>query len=204
MDSIRLVLGITAAVLHGTAYYLYMRQAKMGQSQPNIVSWSIWAFLATINALTYRVMSGDLAATLQFFVGSVGCLLTFIFALVIGKFSWPKRWEDWAMFILGLIATLVWLKYQNATGANMIILAALIISFIPTWDGVVRDPFTEAPRSWVIWTAAFVITTVNVTLNQNWQVVSILMPAAMVIAHGLIAGLSTESRKNQFKILATR
>lgn len=203
MEQIRLVLGIVAAVLHGIAYYLYGRQTKLGSSKPNIVSWSIWAFLATINALTYRVMSGDLAATLQFFMGSVGCLLVFLFALTTGKFSWPKHWGDWAMFILGIVAMVVWLQFRNATGANMIILVALIISFIPTLDGVARDPFVEMPRSWVIWTVAYMITTTNVMLNPDWQFVSILTPASMVIGHGLIAALSTESRKSRFRQFAT-
>lgn len=198
MDQVRLALGIVAAVLHGLGYYLYSRHTKLGQSTPNIASWSIWAFLATINALTYRVMSGDPAATLQFFMGSIGCMLTFLFALAMGKFSWPKRWEHWAMFILGIVATVVYYRFRNATSANMIVLVAFVISFIPTLEGVIRDPFVEVPRSWVIWTVAYMITTMNVTLNPDWRLVSLLMPVVMVVAHGAVAVLSTDTRKARF------
>lgn len=198
MEYVRLALGITAAVLHGIAYYLYARQTKLGQSEPNSATWSIWAFLAIANALTYRAMSGDLAGTLQFYVGSVGCLSTFIFTLVIGKFSWPKHWEEWATLAFVFLGCAIWYYFGNAGNASRIVLLAFAISFIPTLDGVIRNPFVETPRSWLIWTIAYVITTVNVTLKPDWQWASILTPAAFLVAHALVAVLSNEGRKTEF------
>jgi hypothetical protein len=92
-------------------------------------------------------MSGDMVATLQFFTGSVACTLTFIYVLIIGKFSRLKP-KEWGLFALGLLATLVLLKFRNATGANMLALAAVLISFYPTFEGVLKNPHRETPYSW--------------------------------------------------------
>lgn len=197
MQELTIALGLTAALLHGVAYVLYNVQAKLGKSSPNAASWSVWAFLATLNALSYREMSGDVVAALQFFTGSVACILTFLYVLTIGKFSRLKP-KEWGLFALGLLATVVWWKFRSATGANMIVLVAFLISFIPTFEGVWRDPFKETPRSWTLWTLAFLVTTTNVVLRDG-KPIALLTPIVLLIAHGSIALLSTQSRKAKFR-----
>ena len=200
MQELTIALGLTAALLHGVAFILYNVQTKLGKSSPNVASWSIWAFLATLNALSYREMTGDVVATLQFFTGSVGCILTFLYVLTIGKFSWLKP-REWGLFALGILATLVWWKFRSATGANMIVLVAVIISFVPTFEGVWRDPFKETPRSWILWTLAFLVATTNVVLRDG-KPIALLTPVVLLIAHGGIAVLSTQKRKERFRQIA--
>jgi hypothetical protein len=196
MHELTVALGLMAALLHGVAYVLYSVQTKIGKSSPNAASWSIWAFLATLNALSYHEMSGDLVASLQFFTGSVACILTFLYVLTIGKFSKLKP-KEWGLFVLGLLATLVWWKFRSATGANLIVLVAFIISFIPTFEGVLRDPFKETSSSWILWTLAFLVTTTNVVLRDS-KPIALLTPIVLLIAHSSIAILSTQSRKARF------
>ena len=196
MQELTVALGVTAALLHGAAYVLYIVQTKIGKSSPNEASWRIWAFLATLNALSYYKMSGDIVATLQFFTGSVGCILTFLYALATGKFSRLKTGE-WVLFALGLLATLVWWRFRSATGANMIVLFAFLISFIPTFKGVLRDPFKETSYSWTLWTLAFLVTAATVVLRDG-KLIALLTPVALSIAHGGVAILSTEKRKRRF------
>lgn len=206
MEHIRFVLGIAAAILHGTAFYLYTKQVKLGESQPKIATWSVGMALMLLNALTFREMSKDGVATLQFFVGFGGSAVVFLYALVKGKFSKPKQTERWAM-LLGIFAAIVWYMFREAAWANAIVLVALLIAFWPTWEGVYRDPFSDSPRSWVMWASAYLITTVNVLLNMsnpNWHVMSLVNPIVSAIAHGLVAVLSTESRKNKFRQFTTR
>ncbi|MFH0891151.1 MAG: hypothetical protein V1867_00055 [Candidatus Falkowbacteria bacterium] len=199
MKDLILVIGISAAVLHAVAYILYNLQTKRNQSKPNVASWSIWAFLAILNAFSFHKMSGNALLTLQFFTASVACALTFAHALISGKFAWPKFLE-WICLSLGLIAALVWWKFQNATGANMIVIVALIISFIPTWQGVLNDPFIEMPHAWVIWTAAYCLTTLNIVIKDG-ETILLFAPIARIISHGLVAVLSAKKRKKQFAAL---
>ena len=197
--SIALALGISAAVLHGIAYYLYNRQAKLGQSLPNIASWGVRMFMATLNAFSYRAMSGDWVATLQFFTGSVACTITFFYVLAIGKFSWPKS-KEWRSFGIGLVAVVVWQTVGNTAGAtiaNMLGLLAFVISFKPTLDGVRQDPNREKPLAWSMWTAAFTITVINVLVRHGISM-SLVTPVVLLAAHGSITVLSRESRKEIF------
>lgn len=205
MEELTIALGVAAALIHGVGYILYNIQTKSGKSVPNVASWSILAFLATLNAFSFNKMSGDLIVTLQFITGSVACTITFFYALGTGKFSWPER-KEWICALIGLTAGLVWWKYQNATMASMIILVAFLFSFIPTFRGVLRDPFKEAPIPWIIWTLAFSVTAVNIVLRVKLgkaEPIAFVMPTVLFFVHGGIAVLSTKRRKKRFRKIRT-
>lgn len=200
MDNpVSLVLAVVAALLHAGAYLLYSVQTKLGRSKPNPVSWSVWAFLAILNALTFKEMSGWVPA-LQFMTGSVACFCTFIYALFVGKLTWPKRGaREWKFFGVGIIAAMVWFIFRSAEGANMLLLLGFVFSFKPTYEGVEADPNKETALPWTIWTVAFGVTIINlIVLHKGW--VSFVTPSVMVIAHGAIAVLSREERKADFRV----
>lgn len=197
MQDLTLIFGVLAALLHSIAYVLYNIQTKTGQSKPNIATWSIWAFLATLNALSYHKMSGDLVVSLQFFASSVACILTFFLTLVTGRFS-RLRPKEWIILALGLFATLIWWLFRSAEGANMIVLVAFVVSFLPTFEGTLRDPSKETSRPWMLWTLAFTVTTINTILRWKGQFVVLLPPIVRLLAHGSIAILSTQKRKDNF------
>jgi hypothetical protein len=190
------VLGVGAALLHGTAYVLYNIQTHFGQSKPNPASWSVWTVLAIINAFSFQELSGDLVSTLQSFIGSVACIFTFGYALLNGKFSRLGR-KEWFTLAMALLAVMVWWIFQNAAYANMIVLLAILVSFKPTFDGVYKDPFKEVPRSWWLWTLAYGLTTASVLIRHK-PLLALLMPVALMIAHGSIAVLSSQSRKDRY------
>lgn len=199
MDTISLVLGVVAALLHGTAYAIYNRQAKLGQSQPNPVSWSVWAFLAILNALTFKGMS-DWVLALQFVAGSVACFLTFIYVLFIGKFAWPRRGaKEWKIFGIGIIAAIVWFVFRSAEWANMVVLLGFVISFKPTYDGVKADPNRETAFPWVIWTVAFAVTIINLIIRDK-ELVAFITPVVLLVSHCSIAVLSRKRRKQAFRL----
>jgi hypothetical protein len=197
MQTISLVFGVVAAVLHGAAYVMYNRQAKLGQSQPNPISWSVWTFLAILNASSFTAMS-DWVSSLQFLTGTIACILTFIYVLAIGKFRWPARGaKEWKIFGLGLLAAVVWYVFRSAEGANMIVLVAFVPSFFPTYDGVKEDPHKETALPWWIWTTAFVVTIVNLIIRDQ-EAIAFVMPAVLLLAHLSIAVLSRDARKATF------
>lgn len=195
MGTVSLILGITAALLHGIAYLLYNVQTKLGQSNPNAASWSIWAFLSTLNALTFAASSGDFVAALQFYTGSVACILTFFYVLVIGRFAWPKP-KDWAMFGIGFLASIVWWWSRSASAGNFIVLIAFVISFLPTLEGVWKDPANEKPLAWILWSVALLVTSVNVVILGKTG--SLLTPFVLLLLHGAVAFLSRSRLRKQF------
>jgi hypothetical protein len=198
VHDLTVVLGITAALLQSVAYLMYAAQTKIGRSSPKSASWGIWVFLTIVNALTFGVMSGSWLVTLQFFAGSVACVALFLYMLAIGKLSWPTSGE-WGIVGLGILATVVWWIFRDAAYANLIICFASAIAFKPMYEELWRDPRKETPRSWVLWTLAFLVTTVNVVVNWQGKPLNLVMPVGGAILHGTVAYLSRESRRIRFE-----
>ncbi len=75
----------------------------------------------------------------------------------------------------------------------MIILLAISISFVPTYLGVLRYPYKEKPLPWVIWSAAYGVTILNVWLRDA-EPISFVNPVILLIGHGLVGYLSRSAR----------
>lgn len=183
-------LSITAAVFSGCAYLIYLLQVSHGGSIPNPASWTIWAFLAGLNAITFWKGSRDSLATAQFFTGAVGCVSVWVFTLAKGKFTALDA-IAWAVLILCVAACLVWWITRSAVYANLVLGGTLLVSFMPTIIGVWQNGKIEQSFPWYLWTAAFAITSVNVfrrtdrTKPQWWFLM--VVPILGVVLHGAVA-----------------
>lgn len=196
METLTLFLGLSAACIHVAGYLLYNIQTKLGQSKPNGATWIVWVLLAGGNALTYNASTGSFVTGLQFFAGSVACFVTFLYVLCIGRITWPKK-REWFCTSLAIVGGIVWLVFHKASYANLIIVAAFAFSFQPTFSGVWRDPFTEKPLSWLLWTLSCVITTVSVALNKR-PAIAFVAPVSLAILHGVVVFLCSGARKKRF------
>jgi hypothetical protein len=196
MDRVFLAFGIIASLLHVAAYSIYVRQAIRGTSKPNAASWAVWAFLATLNALTYREMTGDWIAALQFTVGSGALILAFLAMLFVGRFGRLNR-ADWFLLGMGVLASAVWWRFQSAASANMILLAAFVISFVPTWKQIYRRPEDERPLTWYMWAAGYGLTVLIALARVNTPL-ALFMPLFDCLSHGSIGVLSRASRRQRF------
>lgn len=187
-------LSITAALLQGLAFIIYLRQVRFGSSTPNPASWTVWAFLAVLNALTFWKASGDMLATMTFFTGGVMCTVVFVYSLFAGKFSKLDNVAKTSL-IIGLVACFVWWKQQDASYANILVAFGFAVSSWPTLQGVWQDSRKEKSLPWFIWTAAFTLTLLNVILRWKGQSISLLMPTECVIIHGVVATLAVPKKE---------
>ncbi len=189
MGELSLALAVFAMVLHASAFVLYSIEVNRGSSKPNPASWGVWAFLAVVNAASFSMMA-DWVASMQFFVGSAGCVLTFLYALFAGKFSRLEPFEQ-AFLIAGIIAVILWWYFRSAELANLIVVAAIFVSFWPTLAMVMRNPKGESALPWRLWTTAFGIMIVNLILTDAFvgdqSMLSFVAPALLFIAHGAVA-----------------
>jgi hypothetical protein len=193
MFDLAIVLPVLAAIIHGVGFVKYNLQTKEGSSKPNFVSWFAWAFLATLNALTFSAATSFVNA-LTTFVGSAGCIGTFIHALFTGKFKWPD-WREWIELALCLAAIVVW-RFYTPTYANLVVLAAFVISFDPTARGVWKNPHLENKvMPWMLWTTAYGLTTVNTYLFQGGMSLNLVMPIVVTACHAIVPMLCTEKRR---------
>lgn len=198
MEHIYLWLGVVAALLHGTAYIVYNWQVLTGKSQPQSASWGVWALLAILNAFLFRDIVVNWFSALQFFVGTVGAIGTFLVAWWYGKLKRPTG-EERVLLGVCLFGVVVWKVFHSAEWASILVLSVIIVSFMPTITAVWKDPHVDKVIAWWIWTAGFGVTTANLAL-QSERPITFVMPVAMLLAHGSVAWLSRESRRQQFLV----
>lgn len=198
-NDLKLGLGVTSALLHGTAYLLYNLQSKKGTSNPRAASWAVWALLAVVNAISYRAMTADWYSALQFFMGSVCCFLTFVYVWSIGRLG-KLQGKEWGDFTIGTVAVLLLLFFKASDWASLLVLIGFVVSFRPTFNYVKANPSKERPLPWVIWTLAFAITIANKALGPAnpdatmlGTILGFAVPIVLLVAHGSIAVLSRSS-----------
>lgn len=156
----------------GIAVYLFafvVYNAKMfsGKALPNVATWGLWAYLATINALTYLVITHSAFASAQQIGGAVSNIVTFGLALKYGKFSAMTK-LDRAILAIGLLAGPVWAIGGKAIWANILVQICIFISIVPTWQSVYRRPGGEAALPWLMFGVAYGIQIVGlVLLHKN-------------------------------------
>ena len=197
MHSLPWILGVLAALLHAAGYVTYNIQSKKKDSTPNTVSWFIWALMAGLNLSSFAQIT-DIPHALQYVVGTIAAIVTFILALYWRRFAWPEPIE-WFVLVFCLITMGLWGTFKDASIANAFVLFfPLLGSIWPTFDGVRRDPFKETSLAWWIWTAAFAVNLLNNALSWNDKWMSVVNPIVLLVCHGSIAWLSREARKRRF------
>lgn len=182
-------LSLLAAGLHAAGYTIYLVQVYGGGSVPNPSSWSVWAFLTILNALSFWRASKDALATTQFFTGSVMCFMVWMYSLFGGRFSPLDRTGE-VVLISCIIACLIWWATQKAIYANLVVAGILLFSSLPTIQGVWQNSGVERALPWYLWTAAFVVTAVNVARRHRgkprWWLLMVL-PITGIVIHGVVA-----------------
>lgn len=187
-------LPLFAAILHAIAYALYMFYIFGGEATPNSASWTVWALLATLNAVTFWKTSKSALATAQFFTGSFASILVWGYALFFGHFSQPSPFE-WIIITMCIAVIIVWKISGKATYASLIVAVILIVSFIPTITSVWQQPADENALPWIIWTVAFVATISNCIQRRgkkseiDWRF-TLVVPSVGMITHAFVAILA--------------
>jgi len=177
-------LPVLAALIHAAGFILYNIHTHRGVSHPNFTSWSVWALMACLNALTFSAATSWVIG-LQTAVGAAGCVGTFVHALVTGRFQRPSTRE--ILVLLVCIGTIVvWMNF-SALAANLFLLMGVILSFEPTLRGVIRDPKNESRLlPWFLWAFAYCITTMNTYLLSGGFTAKLTMPIVLIVSHGIV------------------
>lgn len=133
------------------AYGVYLLGLRRATVRPNRASWLIWSASAVAEALTYAAVNPGSPQGWVFILSAACCL-------VVTGFLW--RGSDWAppttieAFCMAacLIALLIWVAFREAYWAHMLVVAAVPVSFWPTWASVWKDRSAERSPAWGLWT----------------------------------------------------
>jgi hypothetical protein len=176
---------ILGALIILTGNAVYARDTVRGNTQPNRVSWMLWA-LAPMIAFAAEVVQGvGLNAVLALAVG-VGPLL-----VVAASFLDPKAYArvtpfDAACGVLSLIALGAWAATGRGNVAILLSILADFLAAIPTIRKAYRYPHTEHAIAFLSGVAGATITLLTIK-PEDWGVASAAFPAYIALDSGLIA-----------------
>lgn len=177
------ILGLTAGSVHLVSYALYNREMLRGNIRPNTATWILWTFLALLNTASYVAMSQDLAKAATPIAGCAACVVTLCLAAGKGRLSKLTR-LDMAILAIGIAAGLLWWSSRNAACANLLLQLAFVVSNIPTFNGVWKDPRVERPLPWFGFTAAYLINLAVVIMRWNRNLADLAYPVISLLADG--------------------
>lgn len=148
---------IGAIVLAAAGYATYLLALTRHLVEPNRTSWLIWATVTGVEAGTYAAVNPDAPQAIVFALSTVACV-------IVSAAMWRRsRWRapdplEIACLVACFGAVTLWLLFQEAFWAHMLVVAAVPISFWPTWASVREDPARERTAAWGLWTLGDLLT----------------------------------------------
>jgi hypothetical protein len=132
-------------------YASYLVGLRRELVEPNRASWLIWSAATTLEALTYAAVNPGAPQAWIFAVSSVACIAVTIAIWRRSAWAAPSPTETFCIAAC-LSALVLWLVFREAFWAHMLVVAAVPVSFWPTWQSVWTDRSRERSPAWGLWT----------------------------------------------------
>lgn len=134
---------VVSALINVVAASAYIRDTIAGRSQPNRVSWFLWAATPLIATGAAIAAHADGWATFRIFMSGFMPLLIFLASFVNRQSYWRASRFDYGCAALSIAALIAWSLAQSPVLA--ILLAAIADGFagLPTLAKAWRHPETE-------------------------------------------------------------
>lgn len=182
---------LLAVLANFSGYAVYLAGLRRELVQPNRASWLIWSAAVLVEASTYAAVNPGTMQSIVFLISAAACIFVTLGIWQRSAWSAPSRSETICMAAC-LAALLLWAAFRSAFWAHMLVVAAVPISFWPTWESVQQDRARERSPAWGLWTVGDLATllvatrTGNVDLgNYAYIVVELLCHASVWFMIGL-------------------
>ncbi len=142
---------LVAVACNFAGYAIYLAGLRRNLVEPNRASWAIWSASTGLEAATYLAVNPGALQGSVFLVSAVACLAVTIGIWRRSAWAMPSA-NEIACIIACLAALVVWLVFSQAYWAHMLVVAAVPISFLPTWASVMADRTRERSPAWGLWT----------------------------------------------------
>jgi hypothetical protein len=127
---------------------VYLRDTLRGTTQPNRVTWLLWAVAPLLAAAVELNQGVGLQALPTFMVGFMP-LLIFIASFHNSAAVWKVRRMDYVCGAVSVVGTIVWLVTRNGVLAISAAIAADFLAGVPTLMKSWTHPQTETVHSYV-------------------------------------------------------
>jgi hypothetical protein len=127
---------------------IYVRDTLRGTTQPNRVTWLLWAF-APLLAFAVELHAGVGLRTLTTFIIGFMPLLVFVASFHNPASVWKIRRLDYVCGALSLAGTAAWLVTRNGVVAIVAAIAADFLAGVPTMIKSWSNPESETITSYI-------------------------------------------------------
>lgn len=132
-------------------YAMYLAMLRRDLVQPNRASWLIWSGATGVEAATYAAVNPASPQSWVFLASAACCVLVTLGLWRRSAWERPTRTEALCM-TASAAALVIWLVFRETFWAHMLVVAAVPISFWPTWASVWADRSRERSPAWGLWT----------------------------------------------------
>jgi hypothetical protein len=136
------------AAIGATGSLIYVRDTLRGTTQPNRVTWLLWAF-APLLAFAVELHAGVGLRTLTTFIIGFMPLLVFVASFHNPASVWKIRRLDYVCGAMSLAGTAAWLVTRNGVVAIVAAIAADFLAGLPTMLKSWTNPESETITSYI-------------------------------------------------------
>jgi hypothetical protein len=136
------------AAIGAVGSLIYVRDTLRGTTQPNRVTWLLWAF-APLLAFAVELHAGVGLRTLTTFIIGFMPLLVFIASFHNPASVWKIRRLDYVCGAMSLAGTAAWLVTRNGVVAIIAAIAADFLAGVPTMLKSWSNPESETITSYI-------------------------------------------------------
>ncbi|KND50394.1 MAG: hypothetical protein AB202_01920 [Parcubacteria bacterium C7867-007] len=187
-----------AVAFTAAGFIIYLADLRKDSNKPNRWSWLIWSVSAWVEALTYQAENTDWIKSSVLFISAVACMYIARAIWKGGKWETPDITEGFSV-VASLVALVLWLYYGETLWAHIMMVVALPIAFLPTWQKAWKDPACEDSHAWWVWTVGDCFTLALVFTNYESPTELPYMVMELV-CHAAVWGVI--ARKNIARVVA--
>lgn len=130
---------------------MYLLGLRRQIVQPNRASWLIWSASASIEAMTYYAVNPGAPQGWVFLLSALCCVAVTLALWRRSSWAQPTNVESICIAAC-LVALIIWVAFRETFWAHMLVVAAVPVSFWPTWASVWKDRGRERSPAWGLWT----------------------------------------------------
>jgi hypothetical protein len=162
------ILSIIGALINLVGQLQYIYYVINKKIILNKATWGVLAVITCLQAGTYIeiVRSGNLwLATTSVIVATS---FTFIFLYSFIKSRYAKITPmDKLLFVASLLTLAIWQFTGDAVVAHIVLVVAIVISYMPTVSGLIRGTLREKPSPWFVGSVAYIFVVAAVLVESG-------------------------------------
>ncbi len=174
-------IAIIGSLLQLTGTSVYVKNTLRGYTQPNRVTFLIWAAGPMI-AFAAGFISSPSWALLPVFMAGFGPLLIFLASFVNSRAYWKLGVLDWTCGALAVAALVLWRLTNDPSIAIVFAILADGLALLPTAIKSWKYPETETGFSFLM---SFINVCIGLSIAQVWNFAEVGFLLYLLIADGL-------------------